>query len=228
MFWGAVVHVQDAVKLCQIPMVEFAISTALKLMGRLNEVFKLLLDRCGKDMMLLDERCQLDYGLLDTIPESAKTDSMVFEHKTLRKGSCVATVNACSAALQVDKATLQDRSIGSILMLDPCPDNLAFAIRQTASSLMKLHKLSEISIRTLNTMSSVLLSALKQLSVTIEGGADQIEVFEMSLFKIKDSASKIEARAITWALQDGFSILLNILMTVPEITFKLKREQHIL
>ncbi|RDW61947.1 hypothetical protein BP6252_11380 [Coleophoma cylindrospora] len=207
MFWGAVVQVQDAVKLCQIPMLNLAISTALKLMGRFNEVFKLLLDRCGRDIMLLNERCQLDYVLviihfhlavlvlLDTIPESAKTDSMVFEHKNLRKGSCVATVNAFSAALQVDKATLQGRSISTILMLDPCPDILAFAIRQAASSLMKLHEISEISTRTLNTMSSVLLNALKQLSDTIEGGEDQIEVLEMSLVKIKDSASKIGARA---------------------------------
>lgn len=61
MFWAAIGRVQDAVKLYQPLLLEIAISNAFKRLARFDEVFKLLLDRCSRDILLLNEQNQLGY-----------------------------------------------------------------------------------------------------------------------------------------------------------------------
>jgi hypothetical protein len=123
--------------------------------------------------------------LLDAFPESLKTESILFEHTKIRKGSCVATINALSAALQIECGPLQNTPTRSILLLDPTPEGLILAIRRTASSLMQLHKGGEISTRALNTMLPVLLNGLKQLSEICQGTAGDIAILEKSILESK-------------------------------------------
>lgn len=207
MFWATIAPVQEAMKLQRLPLLQAAISTAFMRLLRFDEVFKLLLDRCSRDILLLNEQNQLSYFLitlhfhlavlilLDIVPESLKTESMIFEHKKIRKGSCVATVNALSAALQIDGGTLQDSFTGSILLLDPTPEGLILVIQRTASSLRKLHEEGEISTRALGTMLPVLLSGMRQLSEICQGTSDDIAILEKTVLEIKDHACEIDVLA---------------------------------
>jgi hypothetical protein len=61
MFWAAIGRVQGAAKLHQPFLLECAISDAFTRLSRFDEVFKLLLDRCNRDILLLNEENQLAY-----------------------------------------------------------------------------------------------------------------------------------------------------------------------
>jgi hypothetical protein len=61
MFWAAIGRVQDAAKLCQPLLLEIAVSNAFQRLARFDEVFRLLLDRCSRDILLLNEQNQLGY-----------------------------------------------------------------------------------------------------------------------------------------------------------------------
>lgn len=131
--------------------------------------------------------------LLDTIPSLPENGASPSEHTKIRKRSCVATVNALSAALQIHGDVLQYCNPASILLLDPTPEGLVLAIQRTTSSLIQLHEDGEISSRSLKCTLPVLLKGLNHLSEICEGTEGDIAHLENLITSVRGSAPKLDA-----------------------------------
>src|SRR6202034_1763689 len=102
--------------------------------------------------------------LADTLQETNGVLYAAIQPLDLRLCACRAIVNALALALQRDAHSPDQKSAASILLLDPYPEYMSNALRRTGNSILILYRANQLSLRSAETMFSVVSAGLEIIS----------------------------------------------------------------
>ncbi|KAE9369824.1 hypothetical protein N431DRAFT_485641 [Stipitochalara longipes BDJ] len=173
--WHAISNVQAALfHDVEGATVEEATQIALRELNRFCEVFGALLGLCKRDFILLNEKIRISTFLLsihynlgvlilvDTLNVTSYSHLMTCEYE-LRISSARAIVNFVSIILQTDHSSTGNHSENSNLLQVPYPEHVVNALSRAGHSLVWLYRNKSVAASMVETMFSVIFTALKIL-----------------------------------------------------------------